>query len=591
MLAPSNAEPVYGSEADGENLIDTTEVDIRLPMLVYVSREKRPGYDHNKKAGAMNALVRTSAIMSNGPFILNLDCDHYIYNSLALREGMCFMLDRGGDRICYVQFPQRFEGIDPNDRYANHNTVFFDVSMRALDGLQGPMYVGTGCIFRRTALYGFSPPRATEHHGWFGSRKTKLLLRKSRVSKKEDDEMAAAINGDDHDWDEDADIESLLLPKRFGNSTSLAASIPVAEFQGRLLQELQSKGNQGRPAGSLAVPREPLDAATVAEAISVISCFYEDKTEWGKRVGWIYGSVTEDVVTGYRMHNRGWRSVYCVTKRDAFRGTAPINLTDRLHQVLRWATGSVEIFFSRNNALFATRRMKFLQRVAYFNVGMYPFTSFFLIVYCFLPAVSLFSGQFIVQSLSATFLIFLLAITITLCLLAILEIKWSGITIHDWWRNEQFWLIGGTSAHPAAVLQGLLKVIAGVDISFTLTSKSATPEDGDDEFADLYVVKWSFLMVPPITIMLVNMIGIGVGVARTLYSPFPEWSKLVGGVFFSFWVLCHLYPFAKGLMGRRGRVPTIVYVWSGLLSIIISLLWVYISPPSGAKDYMRFQFP
>lgn len=591
MLAPSSAEPVYGSNADGKNLIDTTEVDIRLPMLVYVSREKRPGYDHNKKAGAMNALVRTSAIMSNGPFILNLDCDHYIYNSLALREGMCFMLDRGGDRICYVQFPQRFEGIDPNDRYANHNTVFFDVSMRALDGLQGPMYVGTGCIFRRTALYGFSPPRATEHHGWFGTRKSKLLLRKSRVSKKEDDEMAVPITRCGPDDDDDADIESLLLPKRFGNSTSLAASIPVAEFQGRLLQELQTKGNQGRPAGSLAVPREPLDAATVAEAISVISCFYEDKTEWGKRVGWIYGSVTEDVVTGYRMHNRGWRSVYCVTKRDAFRGTAPINLTDRLHQVLRWATGSVEIFFSRNNALFATRRMKFLQRVAYFNVGMYPFTSFFLLVYCFLPAVSLFSGQFIVQSLSVTFLIFLLAITITLCLLAILEIKWSGITIHDWWRNEQFWLIGGTSAHPAAVLQGLLKVIAGVDISFTLTSKSATPEDGDDEFADLYVVKWSFLMIPPITIMLVNMIAIAVGVARTLYSPFPEWSKLVGGVFFSFWVLCHLYPFAKGLMGRRGRVPTIVFVWSGLLSIIISLLWVYISPPSGVQDHMKFQFP
>ncbi|RDX92133.1 Cellulose synthase-like protein D5, partial [Mucuna pruriens] len=589
MLAPPNAETEYGAEADGENLIDTTDVDMRLPMLVYVSREKRPGYDHNKKAGAMNALVRTSAIMSNGPFILNLDCDHYIYNSLAMREGMCFMLDRGGDRICYVQFPQRFEGIDPSDRYANHNTVFFDVSMRALDGLQGPMYVGTGCIFRRTALYGFSPPRATEHHGWFGRRKMKLFLRKPKASKKEEDEVSLPIN--DHN-DDDADIESLLLPKRFGSSTYLAASIPVAEYQGRLLQDLQGKGTHGRPAGSLAVPREPLDAATVAEAISVISCFYEDKTEWGKRVGWIYGSVTEDVVTGYRMHNRGWRSVYCVTKRDAFRGTAPINLTDRLHQVLRWATGSVEIFFSRNNALLASPRMKFLQRVAYFNVGMYPFTSMFLIVYCFLPAVSLFSGQFIVQSLSATFLVFLLGITITLCLLALLEIKWSGITLHDWWRNEQFWLIGGTSAHPAAVLQGLLKVIAGVDISFTLTSKSATPEDGDDEFADLYVVKWSFLMVPPITIMMVNTIAIAVGVARTLYSPFPQWSRLVGGVFFSFWVLCHLYPFAKGLLGRRGKVPTIIYVWSGLLSIIISLLWVYINPPSGrTQDYMNFQFP
>lgn len=28
-----------------------------LPRLVYISREKRPGYQHHKKAGAMNALV------------------------------------------------------------------------------------------------------------------------------------------------------------------------------------------------------------------------------------------------------------------------------------------------------------------------------------------------------------------------------------------------------------------------------------------------------------------------------------------------------------------------------------------------------
>ena len=31
-----------------------------LPRLVYVSREKRPGYQHHKKAGAMNALVSIS---------------------------------------------------------------------------------------------------------------------------------------------------------------------------------------------------------------------------------------------------------------------------------------------------------------------------------------------------------------------------------------------------------------------------------------------------------------------------------------------------------------------------------------------------
>lgn len=74
--------------------------------------------------------VRVSAVLTNAPYLLNLDCDHYINNSKALREAMCFMMDPlVGIRVCYVQFPQRFDGIDKNDRYANRNTVFFDVSM------------------------------------------------------------------------------------------------------------------------------------------------------------------------------------------------------------------------------------------------------------------------------------------------------------------------------------------------------------------------------------------------------------------------------------------------------------------------------
>nr|KYP46965.1 Cellulose synthase-like protein D1 [Cajanus cajan] len=509
-------DPVMGF-AD-EKKLDFTGIDIRVPMFAYVSREKRPGYDHNKKAGAMNAMVRASAILSNGPFILNLDCDHYIYNSLAMREGMCFMMDRGGDRVCYIQFPQRFEGIDPSDRYANHNTVFFDGNMRALDGLQGPMYVGTGCMFRRYALYGFEPPRFIEHTGMFGRVKTKVNRNAPQIRDRndDDDEAMQPLTSD----------SEMGYPQKFGSSTMFTESIAVAEFQARPLADHKSVKN-GRPPGALIAPRPPLDAPTVAEAIAVISCWYEDKTEWGDRIGWIYGSVTEDVVTGYRMHNRGWRSIYCITRRDAFRGTAPINLTDRLHQVLRWATGSVEIFFSRNNAFFASRRLKFLQRISYLNVGIYPFTSVFLVVYCFIPALSLFSGH----------------------------------------------------AHLVAVIQGLLKVVAGIEISFTLTSKSAG-EDEEDVYADLYIVKWTSLFIMPLTILLINCIALIMGILRTVYSVIPEWNKLLGNMFFSFWVLSHMYPFAKGLMGKRGRVPTIIYVWSGILSITIALLWITIDPPS-----------
>jgi hypothetical protein len=31
--------------------------------------------------------------------------------------------------------------------------------MYALDGIQVPSYLGTGCMFRRLALYGIDPPR------------------------------------------------------------------------------------------------------------------------------------------------------------------------------------------------------------------------------------------------------------------------------------------------------------------------------------------------------------------------------------------------------------------------------------------------
>ncbi|KAJ0755537.1 putative cellulose synthase (UDP-forming) [Helianthus annuus] len=64
-----------------------------LQKLVYVLREKRPGYNHHKKAGAMNALIRVSAVLTNAPFMLNLDCDHYVNNSKAVREAMCFLMD------------------------------------------------------------------------------------------------------------------------------------------------------------------------------------------------------------------------------------------------------------------------------------------------------------------------------------------------------------------------------------------------------------------------------------------------------------------------------------------------------------------
>eukprot|EP00271_Cylindrocystis_brebissonii_P018297 TRINITY_DN5115_c0_g1_i1.p1 TRINITY_DN5115_c0_g1~~TRINITY_DN5115_c0_g1_i1.p1 ORF type:complete len:221 (+),score=30.94 TRINITY_DN5115_c0_g1_i1:1-663(+) len=193
----------------------------------------------------------------------------------------------------------------------------------------------------------------------------------------------------------------------------------------------------------------------LSDAILVISCGFEDGTQWGKTIGWIYGSVTEDIVTGFVMHTRGWRSVYCMPKLPAFRGSAPINMTDRLGQVLRWATGSVEIFFSKWNPIWMAcgSRLKLVERVAYSATALYPFTAIILTVYCFLPAFALFTNQFIVQNIDNWAVLYFLALFVCIFATALLEIRWGGINLEDWWRNEQFWVIGGVSAHLAAVIQ------------------------------------------------------------------------------------------------------------------------------------------
>lgn len=112
--------------------------------------------------------------------------------------------------------------------------------------------------------------------------------------------------------------------------------------------------------------------------------------------------MTEDILTGFKMHARGWISIYCVPPRPAFKGSAPINLSDRLNQVLRWALGSIEILLSRHCPIWYgyNGKLKLLERLAYINTIVYPLTSIPLLAYCVLPAICLLTGKFIIPEVT-----------------------------------------------------------------------------------------------------------------------------------------------------------------------------------------------
>ncbi|TXG50715.1 hypothetical protein EZV62_023239 [Acer yangbiense] len=126
-----------------------------LPNLVYVSREKSKTSHHYFKAGALNALLRVSATMSNAPIVLTLDCDMYSNDPETPLRALCYISDPNiKPNLAFVQFPQRFHGINKNDIYASEFKRLFVLNPIGFDGLRGPSYVGTGAFFCRRAFFG-----------------------------------------------------------------------------------------------------------------------------------------------------------------------------------------------------------------------------------------------------------------------------------------------------------------------------------------------------------------------------------------------------------------------------------------------------
>ncbi|KAF0905130.1 hypothetical protein E2562_000927 [Oryza meyeriana var. granulata] len=526
ILNHPSCKPRLGLPASVDNLVDFSGVDVRLPMLVYISREKRPGYNHQKKAGATNVMLRVSALLSNAPFVINFDCDHYVNNSQAFRASMCFMLDRcggggggGGENTAFVQFPQRFDGVDPTDRYANHNRVLFDGTMLSLNSHQGPTYLGTGTMFRRVALYGVEPPR------W----------------------GAAAIQ-----------IKAMDKANKFGSSTSFVSSMLDAANQERSIMSPVA-----------------LDESVAGDIATLTACAYEDGTSWGRDVGWVYNIATEDVVTGFRMHRQGWRSVYTSMEPAAFRGTAPINLTERLYQILRWSVGSLETFFSHSNALLASHRLHPLQRVAYLHMSTYPIFTVLILAYNLFPLMWLISEQFYIQKPFGTYLLYLVAVITMIHVIGMFEVKWAGITLLDWCRNEQFYMIGSTGVYPTAVLYMVIKLVTGKGTHLKLASKQTTAISGD-KFADLYAVRWVPLLIPTILVLAVNVGAVGVAVGKAAACGLlTEPGRLaVVGMAFNVWILVLLYPFAIGIMGQWGKRPAVLFVALVMAIAAVALMYV-----------------
>lgn len=171
--------------------------------------------------------------------------------------------------------------------------------MRGLDGIQGPVYVGTGTVFNRQALYGYDPPVSEKRPkmtcdcwpkwccccccggsrkkskkkgvvrsllGGLYTKKKKMMgknyVRKGSSSMFDLEEIEEGLEGYD-ELEKSSLMSQKNFEKRFGQSPVFIASTLVEDG--------------GLPEGTNT-------SSLIKEAIHVISCGYEEKTEWGKEV-------------------------------------------------------------------------------------------------------------------------------------------------------------------------------------------------------------------------------------------------------------------------------------------------------------------
>ncbi|BFG15498.1 hypothetical protein CerSpe_017710 [Prunus speciosa] len=139
-------------ETSNDDAIQENETK-NMPLLVYVSREKRPSHPHYFKAGALNVLLRVSGVISNSPYILGLDCDMHCHDPSSARQAMCFHLDpKISPSLAFVQFPQKFHNISNNDIYDSQLRSAFWLLWQGFDGVGGPCVSGTGYYIKRLSL-------------------------------------------------------------------------------------------------------------------------------------------------------------------------------------------------------------------------------------------------------------------------------------------------------------------------------------------------------------------------------------------------------------------------------------------------------
>ncbi|GMJ00455.1 cellulose synthase like G3, ARABIDOPSIS THALIANA CELLULOSE SYNTHASE-LIKE G3 [Hibiscus trionum] len=326
------------------------------------------------------------------------------------------------------------------------------------------------------------------------------------------------------------------------------------------------------------VVNQPITAPSVLElAHRVAGCNYENRTKWGSKIGFRYGSLVEDYYTGYHMKCEGWRSVFCYPEKPAFLGDVPFNLLDVLGQNKRWAIGLLEVAFSRYSTIaYGVKAMGLLMGLGYSYYAFWPIYAIPVTTYSYLPQLALLHGVSIFPKVSEPWFLLYMFLFLGAYGQDLLEFVIDGGTIQRWWSDQRMWMMRGLSCYLFGLTEFFLNSIGIPTEGFNVTSKVTDDEQSKRYEQGLFEFRVaSPLFVTLATAALINLSSFILGIINFLNGNNRE--GLLMQLVLTGLIVMNCVPIYQAMVLRsnKGKMPIKTSI-SG--AILASVVYVMASP-------------
>lgn len=463
---------------------------------------------HAKAGNLNNALMQTTA-----EFMLILDADQIPVPQILDRTLAYF----DDPKVALVQTPQYFTNVPTDDPLGSQAPLFYGPIQQGKDGWNAAFFCGSNAILRREALMQIGVVRYVAELEELldeALRNAKRVLRQAvRAAEADGDpnllaalhEVQAAVADAQHEQKQREPLSEITyrFQRRVEAASHLVVSADVEALRADLAAIAELSGDLDGLDLELAADtvsqlaeREwsPLGALeSVRAMVHTLDVGREDEAQPVMPLATI--SVTEDMATAMRLHKFGWRSVY--HHETLAHGLAPEDLGTMLHQRLRWAQGTLQVFM-RENPL-TQRGMTVGQKLMYLGTMWSYLSGFAALPYLISPILYLCFGIRPVDSFGADFLWHLAPFL--LCNQLLFFVVGYGVRT---WRGQQYSL----ALFPLwirALTTAVGNVVFGRSLGFVVTPKTKQAR----------VAMWP-LVRPQLTVIALLMVSIVVGFIRVI---------------------------------------------------------------------------